>query len=41
MGRIGANDQELELDVRNIRAGIYIFEAYDIKNVRVKRFINR
>jgi 1,4-alpha-glucan branching enzyme len=41
MGGIGANDQKLELDVRNIRAGIYIFEAYDTKNVLLKRFIKR
>jgi glycosidase len=40
-GGIGPNDQKLELDVRNIRAGIYIFEAYDTKNVLVKRFIKR
>lgn len=38
---IGANEQKLELDVRNIRAGIYIFEAFDTKNVLVKRFIKR
>ena len=40
-GQIEANDQKLELDVRNIKAGIYIFEAYDTKNVLVKRFIKR
>jgi hypothetical protein len=41
MGGIGANDQKLELDVRNIRAGIYIFEGYDTKKVLLKRFIKR
>jgi len=41
MGGFGATDQKLELDVRNIRAGIYIFEAYDTKNVLVKRFVKR
>jgi glycosidase len=40
-GVIGANNQKLELDVRNIKVGIYIFEAYDTKNVLVKRFIKR
>ncbi|MDG1276707.1 MAG: alpha-amylase family glycosyl hydrolase [Algoriphagus sp.] len=40
-GKTGANTQKLELDVRNIKAGIYIFEAYDTKNVLVKRFIKR
>ncbi len=35
-----ANGSEiLELDVRNIQAGIYIFEAYDTKRVLFKRFI--
>ncbi|WP_075350759.1 alpha-amylase family glycosyl hydrolase [Algoriphagus marinus] len=40
-GKSGANSQKLELDVRNIKAGIYIFEAYDSKNVLLKRFIKR
>ncbi len=40
-GEIASGDQKLELDVRNIKAGIYIFEAYDTKNVLVKRFIKR
>ncbi len=40
-GKTDKNSQKLELDVRNIQAGIYIFEAYDTKNVLVKRFIKR
>ncbi|MFC3881707.1 alpha-amylase family glycosyl hydrolase [Algoriphagus namhaensis] len=38
-GRVSNSGQILELDVRNIKAGIYIFEAYDTKRVLIKRFI--
>lgn len=38
-GYSDAGNQILELDVRNIKAGIYIFETYDTKRVLVKRFI--
>ena len=38
-GRVSNSGQILELDVRNIQAGIYIFEAYDTKRVLIKRFI--
>jgi glycosidase len=40
-GETRRNSRKLELDVRNIKAGIYIFEAYDTKNVLMKRFIKR
>lgn len=40
-GEIGVDDQKLELDVRHIKAGIYIFEAYHTKNALIKRFIIR
>lgn len=38
-GRVSSSGQILELDVRNIKSGIYIFEAYDTKRVLIKRFI--
>jgi 1,4-alpha-glucan branching enzyme len=40
-GKTESNSQKLELDVRNIKPGIYIFEYYDTKNVLIKRFIKR
>ncbi|MEP0714195.1 MAG: T9SS type A sorting domain-containing protein, partial [Algoriphagus sp.] len=38
-GTSAEGSQILELDVRDIQAGIYIFEAYDTKRVLFKRFI--
>lgn len=38
-GTLGAGDKILELDVRDIQTGIYIFEAFDNKRVLRKRFI--
>jgi hypothetical protein len=38
-GMTPAGDEILEIDVTNIQAGIYIFEAFDTKRVLFKRFI--
>ncbi|SFT42948.1 Por secretion system C-terminal sorting domain-containing protein [Algoriphagus locisalis] len=38
-GLTPAQQEILELDVTDIQAGIYIFEAFDTKRVLVGRFI--
>lgn len=38
-GHASIGSEVLELDVRNIQAGIYIFGAYDTKRVLFRRFI--